>query len=177
MDPLDAAAMIEAVDRCEVIWLDAISNPGLDVPELDLILAVARRSGTTSVVDSTLATPILLRPLELGADLVLHSATKYIGGHSDLMLGARSPAIRDLPSAFASVETSPDPCRERWKPGSDCAGCGPWGCGCNAEPRPLRSSPTDSPRTAASRPCVTQAWRPTLPTRGASPGCSTAPAR
>ncbi len=88
VDPLDTKATLAALEHADVLWLDAITNPNLEVPELDLLLAAARRAGVLSVVDSTLATPVLLRPLELGADLVLHSATKYIGGHSDLMLGA-----------------------------------------------------------------------------------------
>ena len=117
VDPLDTPAMIEAIDRCDLIWLDAISNPGLDVPDLDLILEAARRSGTNSVVDSTLATPILLRPLELGADLVLHSATKYIGGHSDLMLGALvagDPRLAERLRARRNVTGSVPGTMEAW---------------------------------------------------------------
>jgi cystathionine gamma-synthase len=88
VDPLDAEAAIAALERADALWLDAIANPLLDVPELDRILAAARCAGAVAIVDSTLATPALLRPLRLGADVVVHSATKYIGGHSDLLLGA-----------------------------------------------------------------------------------------
>lgn len=88
VDALDPVGVAAALDGADALWLDAIANPSLDVPALDEILAAARRAGVLSVVDSTLATPFLLRPLALGADLVLHSATKYIGGHSDLVLGA-----------------------------------------------------------------------------------------
>lgn len=110
VDSLDTAAVIAALERADVLWLDSIANPSLDVAELDLILAAARRARTTTVVDSTLATPILLRPLELGADLVLHSATKYIGGHSDLLLGAvvardpgRAAELRDSRTRVGAV--------------------------------------------------------------------------
>lgn len=88
VDPLDTGAVIAATEDADLLWLDALANPTLDVPELDLILAAAAGARAISVVDATLATPVLLRPLELGASLVLHSATKYIGGHSDLVLGA-----------------------------------------------------------------------------------------
>ena len=88
VDPTDTASVIAASAGADLVWLDALANPKLEAPELDLIAAATRRHGATLVVDSTLATPLLLRPLELGADLVIHSATKYIGGHSDLLLGA-----------------------------------------------------------------------------------------
>ncbi len=88
VDSRDCAAVIGAVGRADAVWLDAIANPRLDVPELDVIGRAAQRLGTMMIVDSTLATPVLLRPIELGAALVVHSATKYIGGHSDLVLGA-----------------------------------------------------------------------------------------
>ena len=126
--------MIAALGGADLLWLDALSNPGLDVPELDLILPAARRLGiATLVVDSTLATPVLLRPLELGADLVLHSATKYIGGHSDLILGA---AVARDPRVAAAPARRRD--RGRGRPGDDgglarrCAACGRCRCGSSA---------------------------------------------
>jgi cystathionine gamma-synthase len=88
IDPLDTETAIAAARRADLVWLDALANPSLDMPELDRILPAADAAGTTAVVDATLVTPILLRPLELGASVVVHSATKAIGGHSDLMLGA-----------------------------------------------------------------------------------------
>ncbi|HEX6490461.1 MAG TPA: PLP-dependent transferase [Gaiellaceae bacterium] len=68
----------------ELIWLEAPSNPFLTMPDFEA--AAAHRARV--VVDSTAATPVYLRPLERGADFVLHSATKYLGGHHDLLLGA-----------------------------------------------------------------------------------------
>ena len=102
LDVTDTAATIAALADADLLWLDAISNPLLEVPELDRVLPAARRAGTTTVVDSTLATPVLVRPLELGADVVVHSATKYIGGHSDLLLGAA--VCRDPRRAAALAE-------------------------------------------------------------------------
>ena len=68
----------------ELIWLEAPSNPFLTMPDFEAAAAHAARV----VVDSTAATPVYLRPLERGADFVVHSATKYLGGHHDLLLGA-----------------------------------------------------------------------------------------
>jgi cystathionine gamma-synthase len=67
----------------DLIWLEAPSNPHLTMPDLDSALAHAGRV----LVDATAATPVYLRPLELGADYVLHSATKFLGGHHDVLLG------------------------------------------------------------------------------------------
>jgi cystathionine gamma-synthase len=71
-------------DAADLVWLEAPSNPFLTMPDLE---AAAGHSGRV-VVDSTAATPVYLRPLEHGADYVVHSATKYLGGHHDLLLGA-----------------------------------------------------------------------------------------
>jgi cystathionine gamma-synthase len=71
-------------DGADLVWLEAPSNPFLTMPDLE---AAAAHSGRL-VIDSTAATPVYLRPLEHGADYVVHSATKYLGGHHDLLLGA-----------------------------------------------------------------------------------------
>jgi cystathionine gamma-synthase len=71
-------------DGADLVWLEAPSNPLLTMPDLE---AAAAHSAPV-VVDSTAATPVYLRPLEEGADLVVHSATKYLGGHHDVLLGA-----------------------------------------------------------------------------------------
>ncbi len=88
----DARAPQELPDRVEprtrVIYCEALSNPLLGVADLKGIAAFARDRGILSVVDSTFATPINCRPLELGFDVVIHSGTKYLNGHSDLVAGA-----------------------------------------------------------------------------------------
>ncbi len=78
----------ELAGDADLLWLESPSNPLLAVADLAGICAAPRRPGALVVVDSTFATPLVQRPLELGADLVMHSATKYLGGHSDLLLGA-----------------------------------------------------------------------------------------
>ncbi|MCA9672826.1 MAG: aminotransferase class I/II-fold pyridoxal phosphate-dependent enzyme [Myxococcales bacterium] len=71
-----------------VIYVEAISNPLMRVPELEAVTRFAAEHGLVSMIDATFATPINLRPAELGFDLELHSCTKYMGGHSDVVAGA-----------------------------------------------------------------------------------------
>jgi cystathionine gamma-lyase len=83
-------ANVEAAIRPEtkLLWLETPSNPLLRVTDIARCAAIARAKGIATVVDNTFATPVLQQPLELGADLVLHSTTKYINGHSDVIGGA-----------------------------------------------------------------------------------------
>jgi cystathionine gamma-synthase len=74
-------------ERTRLVWLETPTNPLLNVVDIRAAAEAAHELGAVVVVDNTFATPYLQRPLELGADIVLHSATKYIGGHSDLVLG------------------------------------------------------------------------------------------
>ncbi|MGH7504680.1 MAG: cystathionine gamma-synthase family protein [Longimicrobiales bacterium] len=87
-DTDDHAALEAEVSRgCRLLYLESPTNPTLKVLDIARLAARAREAGATVVVDNTFATPINQRPLELGADLVLHSATKFLGGHSDAMGG------------------------------------------------------------------------------------------
>ncbi len=102
----DTKRWAELAADADLVWLESPSNPLLAVADLRTICAAARKPDALIVVDSTLATPIAQRPLELGADLVMHSATKYLGGHSDLLLGAvvaasdqRARQLRELAGA------------------------------------------------------------------------------
>jgi cystathionine gamma-synthase len=88
VDITDTGAVIAACDGAHVLWLESPTNPLLGIADLPRLCAVARERGILCVVDNTFATPLLQRPLELGADVVVHSATKAIGGHADLLLGA-----------------------------------------------------------------------------------------
>ena len=72
----------------KLIYTETLSNPLLEVPDIRKIADVAHRHGLKFLMDNTFATPVVVRPLELGADLVLYSATKYLGGHSDIVGGA-----------------------------------------------------------------------------------------
>src|SRR5215210_5950459 len=85
----DLAALAAAIrPETRLVWLETPSNPLLKVVDLAGGAEIARRAGALTVVDNTFATPVLQRPIELGADIVLHSTTKYFGGHSDVQGGA-----------------------------------------------------------------------------------------
>ena len=84
----DTSRWLDLAADADLLWLESPSNPLLAVADLVTVCAARRKPEALLVVDSTLATPLIQRPLALGADLVVHSATKYLGGHSDLLLGA-----------------------------------------------------------------------------------------
>ncbi|MGI9429721.1 MAG: trans-sulfuration enzyme family protein [Bythopirellula sp.] len=85
-DPKKLAAAITPATR--LVWIESPGNPKMSITDIAACAELAHQHGALLGVDSTFATPVLTRPLELGADIVMHSATKYIGGHSDLMGGA-----------------------------------------------------------------------------------------
>ena len=89
VDPTDHAA-VEAALRpgARLLYLETISNPTIVVADLPALIEMAHRHGARCVVDNTFASPYLCRPIELGADLVVESATKWLGGHSDVLAGA-----------------------------------------------------------------------------------------
>ena len=85
---LDAVAAAFGAERApRMVWIETPSNPLLKVIDISAVARLAAVAGAITVVDNTFATPYLQRPLDLGADLVLHSATKYLGGHSDVIGG------------------------------------------------------------------------------------------
>lgn len=88
VDTNDPAAVEAAVQpNTRLVYAESITNPTVGVTELDLLAGLCRRLGLKLVVDNTFASPVLVRPLELGAHISLSSATKFLGGHSDLMAG------------------------------------------------------------------------------------------
>jgi len=85
----DPGAMEAAIrPRTRLVWIESPGNPLMSITDIAACADLAHRRGALLAVDNTLATPVLTRPLELGADVVMHSATKYLGGHSDLLSGA-----------------------------------------------------------------------------------------
>jgi cystathionine beta-lyase/cystathionine gamma-synthase len=89
VDMADREAFRAAVrDETRVVWVESPTNPLLKIVDIAEAASVAREAGARCVVDNTFATPYLQRPLELGADVSVHSVTKYLGGHSDLVGGA-----------------------------------------------------------------------------------------
>ncbi|MFJ3406396.1 trans-sulfuration enzyme family protein [Promicromonospora sp. NPDC090134] len=88
VDIADTDAVVAALDGADLLLVESPTNPMLEVADLPAVLGAARAAGVRSVVDNTFATPLGQRPLEHGADVVLHSVTKYLAGHSDVVLGA-----------------------------------------------------------------------------------------
>jgi cystathionine gamma-synthase len=89
VDTTDLAAVARALESpATMLWIETPSNPLLRVSDIAALAALAREHGALLACDNTFASPILQRPLELGADLVMHSTTKYLGGHSDVLGGA-----------------------------------------------------------------------------------------
>jgi cystathionine gamma-synthase len=88
VDIEDTAAVVTACSDAALVWLESPTNPALEVADLAPVIAAGHEAGAYVVVDNTFATPLLQQPLALGADLVVHSATKFIAGHSDVLLGA-----------------------------------------------------------------------------------------
>jgi cystathionine gamma-synthase len=91
----EAIAAAVRPGRTKLIWLESPANPTWVITDIAAAAEIAHRAGASLAVDSTVATPMLTRPIELGADLVMHSATKYLNGHSDVVAGALVAARRD----------------------------------------------------------------------------------
>jgi len=88
-------------DTTRVVWCETPTNPLLNVADIEALGAIARDAGARLVVDNTFASPYLQRPIELGADAVVHSTTKYLGGHSDVVGGALVAADAELGEQLA----------------------------------------------------------------------------
>jgi cystathionine gamma-synthase len=87
VDVTDTGAVLESLDGSDLLWLESPTNPMLGLADLPHILGAAKAVGVAAIVDNTFATPLLQQPITWGATAVVHSATKYLGGHSDLLLG------------------------------------------------------------------------------------------
>lgn len=103
MTDLDALRRAVRPGKTKLVWVETPANPLWDITDLAAASAIAHGAGARLVVDSTAATPVLTHPLELGADLVMHSATKYLNGHSDLIAGAL--VTRALDEDWARIKT------------------------------------------------------------------------
>lgn len=88
VDVADTDAVVKACQDAALVWLESPTNPALEIADVEAIARAAHDAGAYVVVDNTFATPLRQQPFALGADVVVHSATKYLAGHSDSMLGA-----------------------------------------------------------------------------------------
>jgi cystathionine beta-lyase/cystathionine gamma-synthase len=161
----DAVARSLAGDRpARMVWIETPTNPHLRIVDIEAVARLAREAGATSVVDNTFATPYLQRPLELGADVVLHSATKFLGGHSDVIGGL--------------IATSSDEIAERLRFHQNAAGAVPSPFDCFLVMRGIRTLSVRMDRASANaqtlaswlcdRPDVERVHYPGLPTHPAA---------
>ena len=88
VDIEDTDAVVAACEDASLVWIESPTNPAMELADIPTITKAAHAAGAYVVVDNTFATPILQQPLEWDVDLVVHSATKFIGGHADLLMGA-----------------------------------------------------------------------------------------
>jgi cystathionine gamma-synthase len=105
VDQSDLDAVVAAWrPETRVVWVETPTNPTLGIVDIEALARLAHQRGALCVVDNTLATPYLQRPLELGADVVVHSTTKYLGGHSDVIGGFVACDDDDLAAAVTLVQ-------------------------------------------------------------------------
>jgi cystathionine gamma-synthase len=102
----DAIAAAVQPGRTRIVWIETPSNPLLGIADIAAVARIAHEAGAMLVVDNTFATPYLQQPLRLGADVVVHSTTKYIGGHSDVVGGAVVTADAELGQRVAVFQNS-----------------------------------------------------------------------
>lgn len=105
---MEDAANIEHYinDKTKLIWVETPTNPMMNVIDIKATAAIAKKHKLLLAVDNTFATPYLQQPLDLGADIVMHSATKYIGGHSDLVMGALVVNDKDLADRLYFIQNA-----------------------------------------------------------------------
>lgn len=103
VDVANTAQVLEALPGSTLLWLESPTNPALEVADMPTIIAAAKSLNVGVAVDNTFATPLNQQPLEMGADVVVHSLTKYIAGHSDVILGSISTKDLALHQRLADV--------------------------------------------------------------------------
>lgn len=105
---MDDPASIEASinENTKLIWAETPTNPMMNIVDISKIAAVAKKHGVLLAVDNTFATPFLQNPLDLGADIVMHSVTKYLAGHSDVVMGAIIVNDDDLAERLAFIQNA-----------------------------------------------------------------------
>jgi cystathionine gamma-synthase len=117
VDLADNDAAAAALPGADLLWAESPTNPKLSLIDLPTLLAGAQATGVMSVVDNTFNTPIVARPLDMGATIVVHSATKYLSGHSDLLMGvavARDAALAERLVSYRSLQGAVPGAVEAW---------------------------------------------------------------
>lgn len=93
-------------DNTKLVWLETPTNPMMNIIDIDAVASIAHPRGAKVVVDNTFASPYLQNPLDLGADVVMHSVTKYIAGHSDVIMGFLGTNDAELDEKFGFIQNS-----------------------------------------------------------------------
>lgn len=93
-------------NKTKLIWVETPTNPTMQVVDIEAIAAIAKKNNVLVAVDNTFASPYIQQPLTLGVDIVMHSATKYLGGHSDLILGSLVVNDADLSERLAFIQNA-----------------------------------------------------------------------
>lgn len=107
VDTSDAANVVDYLtDKTRLVWLESPTNPTLKVSDIERITAIAHARGALVVVDNTFASPVAQQPLKLGADIVVHSGTKYLGGHSDLVAGLVAVQSEELAEQIKFIQNA-----------------------------------------------------------------------
>ncbi len=107
VDTTNIENVLQAItDKTRFVWIETPTNPTLKISDIRAIAAIAKNVDALLVVDNTFASPVLQQPITLGADVVIHSATKYLGGHSDLIAGAVVTRTRELSEQLKFIQNS-----------------------------------------------------------------------
>lgn len=93
-------------EKTKLIWVETPTNPMMNIVDIAAMAKISKKAGAMLAVDNTFATPYLQRPLELGADIVMHSATKYLGGHSDVVMGALITSDESIANEIYRIQNS-----------------------------------------------------------------------
>lgn len=101
-------AEVEALvnDRTKIIWVETPTNPMMNIVDIEAMSKISKKCGAWLCVDNTFATPYLQTPLDLGADIVMHSVTKYLGGHSDVVMGALVTSDDEIAKEMYRIQNS-----------------------------------------------------------------------
>ena len=103
-NPTDVDALVN--ENTKLIWVETPTNPMMNIIDIEAMAKISKKYSILLAVDNTFATPYLQRPLDLGADIVMHSATKYLGGHSDVVMGALIMKDEDLAKEIYRIQNS-----------------------------------------------------------------------
>jgi cystathionine gamma-lyase len=152
--------------QTKLLWLESPTNPLLTITDLAAASEIAHRRKVKVVVDNTFASPCLQQPLALGADIVLHSTTKYLGGHSDVVGGAIATSDEEL---YTWLKFMQNAAGGRWIVFSCSAGRRHWPCGCGSIAKTRSASPNIWPVMPKSKKFIIPGC-PTIPITAWPPG-------